>query len=466
MFRTREEILAEMLAQLQGAIPDIHVGNDGVLYITFSIEAGQFENAFLGNQLVLNDIFITTASYQALRQHGIEKGLLMKEGTRAQGTLQFEGIGGTYVGVEAEVGYDPGSGLDVIYFQTIADGTIPNPGTPTAPTVAINATAGNLNGTYEYRVTYLTASGETLASADSLAVNPASQQVNLSAIPLGGPGTTGRRIYRDKNGAGTYRLVATIANNTATTYTDNITDAAVAASSLAPTVDTAHRISIAGEAIDPGLTGNVAIGTITSLVNVPAAVVGVTNTTAFAGGSDTEDTEDFRARLLRWVRSPQSGAPDDLQAWAEAVDGVESATVFPNDNMGTPTNGHTTVRISGPGGTIPGAGVIADVLAALQARDVINVTIHVGTFAAVATNVTVDVTTSGTYLLADVTPSVTAAITDYVNGLAVGETLTLSGIVAVVRPLPGISDVVVTTPATNQTTTSTQKRVAGVITVT
>lgn len=51
------------------------------------------------------------------------------------------------------------------------------------------------------------------------------QSVELSYIPLGPAGTTNRKIYRkDSSTSGAYRLVATITNNTATTYTDTTAD--------------------------------------------------------------------------------------------------------------------------------------------------------------------------------------------------------------------------------------------------
>jgi uncharacterized phage protein gp47/JayE len=462
MFRAREDILAEMLADLVAAIPDAYVGSDGTAYIILNVSAGQFENLYLAHQLLLEDAFISTASLPALQRHGEQYGISQKEGTRASGSVQFEGDGATYIPVNTEIGYDPGNGIDVIFFTTTLDGTIPNPGVPTAPVATLNATAGNLNGTYEYVVTFVTAAGETLPSPDSAAINPVNQRGALASIPLGGPGTISRRIYRQKNGSGVYRMIAEIADNTTTVYADNVTDATMNAGALVPTVDTAHRITVTAQAVDPGVDANVIAGAITELTNAPATLTDVTNPAPFIGGSDPEDTEDFRSRLLDYIRSPGTGSPADIKAWSENVAGVESATVFTN----TPGPGEVTVRISGPGGTVPSAGVIADVLAALQAVDLANVTIHVSSFTPQATNVTVDVTTSGTFVLADVTPSVQQAISDYINSLSVGETLYIAGIVDAVFGLPGIADVVVTTPATNQTTAATDKRTPGTISVT
>ena len=455
-----------MLGALQAAIPDVYVGEDGVIRIIFTIEAGQLSNLSLANQLALEDMFISSASLQALRQHGQESAIPMDEGTRSVGTLRFFGNGGTYVPIGTQVGYDPGNGLEIIYYVTTVDGTLPNPGSPSAPVAAINAVAGNLNGLYEYMVTFVTAEGETEPSPVSNAVSPVNQQVNLTGIPLGGPGTTVRRIYRAKDGSGIFRRIYETPNNTITSYTDNITDAVMNAGTVVPTVNTATAITLAGESEDVGIDKNAAIGAITILTNAPATLTDVVNQTAFQGGTDPEDTESYRQKLLTNLRNPQTGSPDDLKAWAERVAGVETATVFNNNNLGTTQNGHATVRISGPNGTVPGSDVITAVQNALNDLALANITIHVTTFNAVVTAVTVDVTTTSTYTLADVTPSVQTAIQNYINGLAVGETLYISGIIAAVKPLPGIADVTVTTPATNQTTAATDKRTPGTITVT
>ena len=462
LYRQQQEIVADMLGQLLAAIPDAYTGDDGVLSIIFQIEAGQLENLYLAHQLLLEDMFIQTASYDALLLHGAQFGLQPNIGTQSTGTLTFEGAGGTYIPVGSEVGYDPGGGLDVIYFLTTTDGTISNPGEPSAPVAAVNTTAGNLNGTYEYMVTFVTAGGETLPSPVSNAVNPINQQVDLTGIPIGGTGTTKRRIYRDRNGIGNWRMVAEIANNTATTYTDNMTNAAHDTAAVAPVEDTAHKVTVNGQAEDTGTSGNVGIGVITELSNAPTNVIWVSNPTAFTGGTEPEDTEDFRQRLLSFAQNPYTGSAYDIQTWAEEVDGVDSATVFPN----TPTAGTVTVRIAGPGGTVPDPATVTAVQDALSAKDLANATIVVSTFTAVATNVTAQVTLDSSYVLSDVMQSVTDVIANYINGLPAGGTLYISGLVAAITGLPGIVDVAITTPTTNQTTASTSKRVPGTITVT
>ena len=99
---------------------------------------------------------------------------------------------------------------------------------PGIPTVAINAAAGNLNGIYYYRITYVTSDGETTPGVYSAAVNPINQQVDLTNISVGSAKVIARRIYRTTaNPSSVYQVmkyVDVISDNTTTTYTDNIAD--------------------------------------------------------------------------------------------------------------------------------------------------------------------------------------------------------------------------------------------------
>lgn len=116
----------------------------------------------------------------------------------------------------------------------------PAPGAITAA-LASPVAPGNVdNGAHRYLVTFTTAAGETQAGIVSTAVTVADKTVNgqvaLTAIPLGGSLVTGRKLYRTAAAGSTYLLLATIANNTATTYTDNVADASLGAG--APSANT------------------------------------------------------------------------------------------------------------------------------------------------------------------------------------------------------------------------------------
>lgn len=112
---------------------------------------------------------------------------------------------------------------------------------PVAITVALSTGAGNVNaGAHRYLATFVTADGETQGGDVSAAVTVIDAAVNgkvsLSGIPLGGSFVTARKIYRTAAGGSNYMLLATISDNTTTTYTDNIADASLGAG--APTSNT------------------------------------------------------------------------------------------------------------------------------------------------------------------------------------------------------------------------------------
>ena len=100
-----------------------------------------------------------------------------------------------------------------------------------APTTSPSATAGdagNLNGTYQWRVTFVRKQGTYVVESNP---SPASAPLSLSnraanlTIPISSdPQVNARRIYRYGGTRTTWDLVAEIPDNTTTTYTDNTPD--------------------------------------------------------------------------------------------------------------------------------------------------------------------------------------------------------------------------------------------------
>jgi len=108
---------------------------------------------------------------------------------------------------------------------------------PAAPTAAAVAGAGLEIGLYRYAVTFVDANGETTPGAEAtLTTTSGSQQVSLTSIPIGPSGTIARRLYRTAVGGSTKKLVAEIAGNGTTTYTDSTPDAGLGED--APTLNT------------------------------------------------------------------------------------------------------------------------------------------------------------------------------------------------------------------------------------
>ncbi len=119
---------------------------------------------------------------------------------------------------------------------------------PRPPSVtANNLTAGGAVtvGTHSWVVTFVNAVGETIAGPTSLVRNASSSNRTepITNIALGPIGTTARKIYRTVAGdTGNYLFVATINDNTTTTFSDTIADGSLGAA--APTTNTTALGSI------------------------------------------------------------------------------------------------------------------------------------------------------------------------------------------------------------------------------
>lgn len=100
-----------------------------------------------------------------------------------------------------------------------------------AVTFAADSAGGNVpTGGHFYQVTFLYYDLEESNGGPSSVLHTVSggnQTVNLTAVPIGGYGVTARNIYRDNND-GTFLLVGTISNNTATTFTDTVSSGTTA----------------------------------------------------------------------------------------------------------------------------------------------------------------------------------------------------------------------------------------------
>lgn len=107
----------------------------------------------------------------------------------------------------------------------------------TTMSIASNGT-GNLAGSYSWKVTYVNSqvAESDVGPAVTFTVSATGGRVDLTSIPVAPQsfGVASRRIYRTDAGPTLpYKRVTEIADNTATTYTDNIASSAVGA--IAPT---------------------------------------------------------------------------------------------------------------------------------------------------------------------------------------------------------------------------------------
>lgn len=171
--------------------------------------------------------------------------------------------------------------------------SVPAPG---ACTAALAGVPGNVdNGTHRYKVTFVTADGETSLGtmSDDITVTDktVNGQVNLTNIPTApaDQGVTQRKIYRTKADIFTWHLLTTIAGNTTTTYVDNTSDAGLGADDSGWRNNTTAWIyNDYGKALSLGyfnvIVGNNAFNS--NFVGINNSVLGIEALNANTTGSD------------------------------------------------------------------------------------------------------------------------------------------------------------------------------------
>lgn len=262
------------------------------------------------------------------------------------------------------------AGLDVRYSSVLFDRLSVNssgnlliqatekaPGACTAALAGLGA--GNVNtGTHSYKVTFVTAGGETDAGAVSGTVTTTAGdgQVSLSAIPTGSTAVTSRKIYRTAAGnaiTGPWLLLATIADNSTTTYADNIADASL--TTAIPSANTAidTRVTVAnsglttfsagltvsgGNLIAPTLIGGT--GTTSTLTLQSTSGVGATDAIIFLVGSNGATEAGRALNNGYWGFGTSTPAFDALTPIHVAIDG--GTVGYANVGIGMNTSGTST----------------------------------------------------------------------------------------------------------------------------
>ncbi|NOW92318.1 putative phage protein gp47/JayE [Clostridium beijerinckii] len=106
------------------------------------------------------------------------------------------------------------------------------------------------------------------------------------------------------------------------------------------TIDSTGVATVPVKCLTAGAIGNVGPNTVTILFSSIDDVKSITNLEKFTGGTDIEDEEHFRERIIAAEQEDQlSGADSDYERWALEVDGVGSAYVIEE------WNGPGTVKV-------------------------------------------------------------------------------------------------------------------------
>ena len=177
---------------------------------------------------------------------------------------------------------------------------------------------------------------------------------------------------------------------------------------------TSSVTSVMVECTEKGEIGNVPSGAINLVAQ--AGIDSVTNSVLVEAGTDVENEDSYRTRVIDRKRNPErGGVKDDYKFWAESVEGVISATIFPR-NRG---NGTVDILIAGSEG-MPGQVLVDKVQAYIDTKTPADIA-DGGVRVISPTGAAIDVTLTGCVWRTgyDVTSGgaiVKAALTGYING--------------------------------------------------
>lgn len=178
----------------------------------------------------------------------------------------------------------------------------------------------------------------------------------------------------------------------------------------------------AAEALEAGAGGNVAAGTVCLLTACPVAVTSCTNPAAFTGGSDEEDDETLRERVLESYRRLPNGAN---AAWYENTamshTGVAAArAVGRARGIGT-----VDVYVASESG-LPGSELLEEVREDLAERREIAVDVQVKAPAAQTVDITVELAAEENADFSVVKAAVEQTIISFFNGRLLGRPVRLA----------------------------------------
>lgn len=211
-------------------------------------------------------------------------------------------------------------------------------------------------------------------------------------------------------------------------------------------IDASGKLTVRAVALQPGTEGNVAAGTSARLTSAPAGVDSIITLTSMNGGTDAETDDELLTRLLNVLRQPPAGGnANDYKVWAESVDGVATAWVYPlRRGLGT-----VDVVITAHNG-LPSAETLAAVQRHIDAvRPVTAKSCLVLAPTVITVDISVQVGISDGVTLEAVSAAITHRLTAYFNALIPGQAAIRTQIGALISDVFGVLDYRVITPKTN-----------------
>ena len=235
-----------------------------------------------------------------------------------------------------------------------------------------------------------------------------------------------------------------------------------------------------------GLAGNVGADLITELVTPVAGVASVTNPSPFVNGRDVETDDERRVRFQGYISSLARGTKAAITYGAKTVtltDGFGTVTEYvAHANVIEPWVADSAqpislVRVYIHNGSSATSGTLVtrcqqvidgyyDGGTAVPGWKAAGVQCIVSAASDQAVNVTGTVTIAGGYSSVDVLAACTNAVKDYLQGMAVGEDVRLSELVAIIRrDVEGAFNVTLSAPTADVSVADNAKAISGTVTL-
>jgi len=220
----------------------------------------------------------------------------------------------------------------------------------------------------------------------------------------------------------------------------------------------ASRADVPARAVESGSSGNVIAGSIRSLSAAPTGITGCTNPQAMSGGTDAEDDEQLRKRILdSFLRLPNGANSAFYEQSALSFDGVAAAVALPrNRGVGT-----VDVVAATPQG-IPDQSLLEQLNEYFQERREIAVDVRVLPPEPVSVNVQVQIKSSD---MEQATLQVNQVLAEWFSGERLGQDVLRAKLGSLIFGVDSVDNYTLLAPAEDISVSKAQLPVLGTVTV-
>ncbi len=237
-------------------------------------------------------------------------------------------------------------------------------------------------------------------------------------------------VVQTLGGAIQYQLVA---DTTQAAYVASSNSYVLAAGQLS--------ITATAQALQPGSGSNVQIGQLNSFAAQPGGIDQVTNTAAISNGVDPETDNAFRARFVLYLQGLGKATATAVGAAIESVQSGLTYTILNNTNNALGYQEGQFLVVVNDGTGHPSSTLLSAVSAAIAPVAPITVQWNVIGPTAVAGTVSLAVSLVSGHTIAQVAPFVQTAVSAYTQGVALGGTVLVSGVVQAALSVAGVASV-------------------------